>query len=341
MPLKKIICLILLITLVISQFNYVFSREIKSENDKYETLVTLKILEDTGNLDTNITRSEFAKILVRSSKFKDKVPESITEDVCNDVNADTPYAPYIKKVLEKGYMYSYLGGYFKPNDFVNFSDLSRSCLALLSYTNDDFRGNQVIGRNLKFRALKLDENIEKKDDEILSKRDIANGIYNTLKEKVKDTSSVYGKLVFEDLIIDADNEINASEYKKTTIEGPYFFKGDENIDVSFEPNNIFINGVKYNYDELKSDISNYGYAICYVDEENKTLYAYTERQDVAAPIILRKGYVYKIYYRASNMLIPYRVDIDKYKYFLDSEEVKFAFSANGEFKEESSEESDE
>ena len=35
----------------------------------------------------------------------------------------------------------------------------------------------------------------------------------------------------------------------------------------------------------------------------------------------------------SNFFIPYRVDIDNYKYYLDSEEVKFAFSANGRFKE--------
>ena len=333
LALKKIFGMILLITMVISQFNYIFSREIKSENDRYETLVTLKILEDTGNLDTNMTRAEFTKILVKSSKFRDKVPESIIEDVCNDVKADTPYAPYIKKVLEEGYMFTYLGGSFKPDDYVCFSDLSRACLALLSYTNDDFRGNQVIGRNLKFRALKLDENIDKGDNDILNKKDIANGLYNTLKEKVKDSSSVYGKVVFEDLIIDADNEINASEYKKTTIDGPYFYKRNENIDISFKPYNIYINGVKYSIDELKSDISSYGYAICYIDKDNKILYAYTERQDISAPIILRKGYVYKIYYRAANMLTPYRVDIDKYKYFLDSEEVKYAFSANGEFKE--------
>jgi hypothetical protein len=33
------------------------------------------------------------------------------------------------------------------------------------------------------------------------------------------------------------------------------------------------------------------------------------------------------------MLIPYRVDIDKYKYYIDSEEAKYSFSASGSFKE--------
>ena len=332
--LKKAFRRFLLIAFVISQFNFAFSREVKLESDKYETLVTLKILEDTGNLDTNVTRAEFSKFLVRASKFRDKVPEYITEDVCNDVKANTPYAPYIKKVLEEGYMFTYLDGSFKPEDLVTFSDLSRACLALLSYTNDDFRGNQVIGRNLKFRALKLDENIEKNESDILTKKDIANGIYNTLKERVKDSNEIYGETVFEDLIIDADNEINASEYIEINISGPYFIKSDSNIEVGFELNkNVFINGIKYSINELREDISNFGYAICYADKDRQILYAYTERQDIDAPIILRKGYVYKIYYSAANMLIPYRVDIDKYKYFLDSEEVKYAFSANGSFKE--------
>lgn len=331
---KKTFCLFVVTFTVLSVFNYAFAREIKTENDKFETLVTLKILEDTGNLESSVTRAEFSKFLVRASKFREKVPEFITEDVCNDVKAQTPYAPYIKKVLEEGYMFTYLGGDFKPEEFVTYSDLSRACLALLSYTNDDYRGNQVIGRNLKFKALKLDENIEKNENDILTKKDIANGIYNTLKENSKDSSSAYGKEVFADLIIDADNEINASEYKKNEISGPIFIKSDADIDVGFElSNNIFINGIKYGVNDLKEDISNYGYAICYIDKDNKILYSYTERQDIDAPIIIRKGYVYKIYYSAANMLVPYRVDIDKYKYFLDSEEVKFAFSANGSFKE--------
>ena len=317
------------------QISLAFAKVVKTENDKFETLVTLKIIEDTGNLDMPVTRAEFTKFLIRSSKFRDKTPEYILEDVCNDVKSITPYAPYIKKALEEGYMFTYLGGLFKPNELVTYSDLSRACLALLSYTNEDFRGNQVIGRNLKFKSLGLDENIEKEDNDILQKKDIIYGIYNTLKEKIKNSDDIYGKIVFPDLIIDSDNEINATEYIQKEISGPYVFKDSNNIDVEFEINdkNIFINGVKNSLSDLKYDIDVYGYAIYYIDKKNKLIYAYTERQDIAAPIMVRKGHIYKIYYAVSNMLIPYRVDVDKYKYFLDSEEVKFSFSANGKFKE--------
>ena len=111
---------------------------------------------------------------------------------------------------------------------LTYNDLSRACLALLSYTNDDFRGNQVIGRNMKFKSLGLDENIEKNNGEVLTKKDIINGIYNTLKEKEKDTNSVYGTTIFDKLIIDSDKELNASEYKQKRIEGPYIAKSEKN-----------------------------------------------------------------------------------------------------------------
>lgn len=312
-----------------------FGRSLKNENDRIDALVLLKIIEDGGNLDTNVTRAEFSKIIIRASEDRNKVADSLSEAVCNDVNVDTPYASYINKALEKGYMFTYLGGLFKPYDYVSYSDLTRACLALLSYTNDDFRGNQVIGRNLKFESIGLNENIDKKDSELVTKRDIINGIYNTLKEHPKENESIYGTLIFDKLIVDSDKELNASEYKITNVEGPYVAKSIDDIKAPFEITNlnVYINAISANVDDLNEDIINYGYAIYYIDLDNKSICAYTERQDITAPIVVRKGYIYKIYYAASNMLVPYRVDIDKYKYMLDSEEVKFAFSANGYFKE--------
>lgn len=332
---KNCIRIILLIVILLQQTNTLLSKPVKTENDKLETIVTLKIMEDLGNLDKPVERAEFAKIIVRASKFRENTPEFISEDVCNDVSSITPYAPYIKKVLDEGYMFTYLGGSFKPKEYVTYSDLTRASLALLTYTNDDFRGNQVIGRNLKFESLGLDENIENKGYAVLNKKDIINGIYNTLKEKIKNSNTIYGTSIFKDLIIDSDNEINASEYIKKDIKGPNFIKNIDQVDTSFEigDNNVYINGVKSKKSDLAYDIETYGYAICYIDNINNILYAYTERQDIAAPVMLRKGYVYKVYYSASNFFIPYRVDIDNYKYYLESEEAKFAFSANGSFKE--------
>ena len=312
-----------------------YSKSVKIEEDRINSLVQLKIIEDGGNLNSNVTRAEFSKIIIRASEDREKISDNLSEAVCNDVSIDTPYAAYIKQSIQKGYMFTYLGGLFKPYEYVTFDDLSRACLALLSYTNDDFRGNQVIGRNLKFKSLDLNDNIEKNDSEVLTKIDIINGIYNTLKENIKDTDDIYGLKIFDKLIIDSDKELNASEYKENNIKGPYVARNESDLDIPFETtkHNVYINTISASIEELKDDIVNFGYVIYYLDFDNKSIVAYSERQDVSSPVILRKGYIYKIYYAASNMLIPYRVDIDNYKYMLDSEEVKFSFSANGKYRE--------
>ncbi|MBO6119721.1 MAG: S-layer homology domain-containing protein [Lachnospiraceae bacterium] len=327
--------IVLIVAIVFFDLSRVYSRPLKTDADKINALILLNIIEDSGNLETNVTRAEFSKIIVKSSESKNKISDNISEAVCTDVDASTPYASYIKEVLDKGYMFTYLGGFFKPYDFVTYEDLSRACLALLSYTNEDFRGNQVILRNQKFKSMGLDENVKAKDSELVSKEDIINGIYNTLKEYSKDSNVIYGEKIFDKLIIDSDKELNASEYKASNVVGPFFARSEDELNIPFEvtKQNVYINLIKCDIDDLKSDIVNYGYIIYYLDLDLKNIMAYSERQDIASQVGLRKGYIYKIYYAASNMLVPYRVDIDKYKYMIDSEEAKFAFSASGSFKE--------
>ena len=330
---KSIFALIIMLTMSFCFVNICYCNG-KLEN-RVNSLILLKIIEDGGNLNTNVTRAEFSKIIVRASEEREKISDYLSENVCNDVSIDTAYASYIKKSIDKGYMFTYLGGLFKPNEFVTFNDLARACLSLLGYSNEDFRGNQVVGRSLKFRSLKLSYGIGRSDTDIITKLDIINGIYNTLKEKIKGTDTIYGTKIFDKLIIDSDTELNASEYKKNNITGPFVAKDEKDLRIPFmiTKHNIYINTINASIEDLKDDIINYGYVIYYLDLDNKSVVAYSERQDVSAPVVIRKGFIYKIYYAASNMLVPYRVDIDKYKYMLDSEEVKFAFSASGKYKE--------
>lgn len=328
------ITLICIFVIGIEFFSYAYGK--KAQEDINETLVLLNIIEDNSKLFEPVTRAEFSKFISKASKNKDKIPNYLSENVCNDVAFNAPYAAYIKNAIENGYMFTYLGGLFKPSEYVTYNDLTRACLSLLSYTNDDFRGNQIIGRNMKFNSLGLNERIDKDANEVLTKQDIVNGIYNTLKESIKDTNDVYGLTIFDKLVLGTNKELDAFDYRKKNVKGPFFAKNAEDIDSGFvyNDNNVYLNGVLSNISDVKYDIVNYGYAIYYLDLDNNILYAYTERQDVAAPIMLRRGYIYKAYYTASNLTVPYRVDIDNYKYLIDSEEMKFAFSSSGSFREE-------
>ena len=326
---KVYITLIFSALLFVNTINY--AKANKTLEDKVEVLYLLNIVDNKENLDKPITRQEFAKMVVKASDDKDKVSGIMMESVCNDVGSDNLYAGYIKNVTDEGHMFFYLGGLFKPYDYVTYSDLTRAMLSLLGYVGDDFTGNQVMSRNLKYESLKLNDGIDKSGAEVLTKLDVLKGIYNTLKGNIKDAKDVYGLKIFDKLILDSDNELNADNAIPKKVEGPFVIKDKGSIEAPFEitKNNVYLNGVKSNIDEVKLDIDNYGYAIFYLDLDRKYIYSYTERDDVMAPIRVEKGYVQDINYAASDMTTPYRIDINSNKYYIESEEMKFAFSALG------------
>lgn len=330
---KKIAFSLILISLVLSRLVQVYANN-NEISDRAKKLYILNIIDSEDELDKHVTRAEFSKILVKASSDKDKVVGNILSSIANDVDGKNPYAGYIKIVLEKGYMFTYLGGLFKPNDYVTYSDLSRASLALLGYTDSDFIGNKVLTRNLKFESLRLNQDIDKHNNEFLTKADIINGLYNVLRENIKDSKNMYGTMVFDKLVIGDDKELNVLDVLETKTNGPFIIKNENDINIPFDVNNnnVYINGVKSNIEELKFDIGNYGYAILYFDMTNKVLYSYSERDDILAPIKVKKGYIEDIYYAANDLTTPYRVDIDIQKFMIDNEEMKFAFSPSGSFK---------
>lgn len=305
-----------------------------SIDKKSDALYIMEIIDNRDNLDEPVKRSEFAKMIVKMSDSKDKISGIITESVCNDVSIDNPYAGFIKEATDKGHMFLYLGGYFKPDEYVIYSDLSRAMLSLLGYTSEDFRGNQVIGRNSKFESLKLNEGIDKGNSDVLTKSDVIIGMYNTLLEYKKDGKKEYGLTVFDKISVDKDNTLNTDDMINVKVEGPFMIYNPSDVTAPFEitPYNVYLNGLKSDIGIVKEDILNYGYAIFYLDLDREYVYSYTERDDVEAPIKVNKGYIQDIFYSANDLTTPYRVDIESKKYSIASEEMKFAFSPSGSFK---------
>ena len=103
-----------------------------------QVLYLANIIDDDNNMNDPITRFQFAKMVVKASEYKDSVNDIINTSVFSDVPVYFTNASYIKIATEKGYMTSFLGGLFKPNDFVTYKELIRATLALLGYTNEDF-----------------------------------------------------------------------------------------------------------------------------------------------------------------------------------------------------------
>lgn len=298
-----------------------------------QVLYLADIITNDNFMNDYITRAEFARMVVKASKFKDSVSYYDATTAFSDVDNTNEYAPYIKLATKEGYISSYLGGLYKPFEYVTYKDLTRACLALLGYENSDFSGSQIAGRFELFCSLKMNENIDKTINEFVTKKDCVNAIYNTLKTNSKSSNSAYGNTIFNDLTVNNDGDLNATGLTKTKLEGPFILKRGEafNLAIPFDITtaNIFINGTSQTLEQTMRELNNTGYLVYYYNKTTKTIYVYKEGTTLESSTLVKKGYVNHIYYSASDTITPTRVQIDLAYYTLSGSDVKFAFSYAG------------
>ena len=331
---KKVKMLLVLCLVLILNINsiHTYSYSVLGQELRTQVLYLANIIDDDSNMNEPVTRFQFAKMVVKASEYKDSVNDMLNTAVFSDVPVYFTNASYIKIATEKGYMTSFLGGLFKPNDFVSYKDLIRATLALLGYTNEDFTGNQINGRYQKFCSLDLDENIECNINDYITKLDAVNAIYNMLKANPKFSSNAYGVTVFK-MTKGSDGELNASGLIKTKMEGPFLLKRgqslSEKLPFEIEGSNIFINGTASTFEQVNRELGNTGFIIYYFNRATKTLYVYRDGTSIDQTVAVAKGYIVNIYYSASDNLTPTSVQIDQGRYYLGNTDVKFAFSYAG------------
>ena len=330
---KSFIAILLTIMLVGTSDKVSLAATTAGQEMRTQVLYLADIITNDNFMNDFITREEFSRMAVKASKYKDAVNNYDTTTAFGDVDASNQYASYVKIATKEGYMTSYLGGIFKPLDYVSYKDLIRACLALLGYSNTDFKGSQIQGRYELFCSLKMNENIDKGINDFVTKKDCVNAIYNTLKTKSKDSNSVYGTTVFKDLSVNSDGDLNATGLTKTKLEGPFILKRGEafNLAIPFDITtaNIFINGTSQTLEQTMRELNNNGYLVYYYNTTTKTIYVYKEGTTLESSVLVKKGYVNHIYYSASDTVTPTRVEIDLSYYNLSGSEVKFAFSYSG------------
>ncbi|MBQ2204577.1 MAG: S-layer homology domain-containing protein, partial [Lachnospiraceae bacterium] len=228
---KKIlrkIFIAILSTLILLNANLIsFGATTAGQEMRTQVLYLADIIKNDNNMNEFVTRGDFARMIVKASTYKDTTNLTEGASAFSDVEISDENSSFIKVATREGYIASYLGGLFKPNEFVMYRDLIRACIALLGYENSDFTGNQVNGRYELFCSLRMNENIDKTINEYVTKKDCVNAIYNTLKTNKKNSSSAYGPSVFTKMSVNSDGELNATGLIKTKLEGPFILKSGE------------------------------------------------------------------------------------------------------------------
>lgn len=294
------------------------------------------MVNTSTEMDRQVTRGEFAKMLVNASTYRDYLPSASRVAVYADVPAGNENAASIRIAAEQKWMVGYLGGQFKPDQPVTLKEAVRGVLALLGYTDEDFSGDVSGARMSLFYSLEMNEDLDRQPAEILTKTDCVNLFYNLLKTEMKSGGKVYATVLGCE--VNSDGEINPMGLADSSLKGPKLIpKGCQlgnYIPFNVQEASIFIDGQASTYDSLKSVISG-SYVVVYYNQSAKTIWAYVADDDgdgVQNGRCAVRGEVSSIYYNSTDVMTPTSVYLDgdeDQEFKLGNSEMQFAFSVYG------------
>ena len=274
-----------------------------------KTVRLLGILS-TSNYQTNVSRGEFAELLVKASNYREAANST-------------------------GTVSGYLGGNFKPDEGITMRDAIKAVLGVLGYTNKDFSGSLQESRLAKFKSLSLDSGIYRDLDEVLTREDCINLFYNLMKAKTKEGNQ-YGSKIF-DLTYNSDGEINTSSILDNSLKGPKILDNDSRnlkslVPFSLKDATMFLNGEVSD----ESEINDYA-TVIYYHEETKMIFAYSNGGENKGAT---EGRIKAIYYDSNDPFTPVKVVLNTDyqdnggegdEFQISGSELQYLFSVYGEF----------
>lgn len=277
---KKKLFSILLVLTMLFQLSAVFSPQlikaavIQDSNLPEKVITVLGIMTPRSNgsleLDKKATRAQFSKMLVQTSTWKDTAGKKVGTSLFPDVKRSYWAAPYIKIAIENNWLQANLSGKFRPESGIVLQDAVNGVVKLLGYTDEDFIGNKVSAQMNFYYANQLNTNISKKQNQVLTRRDAMNLLYNTLTAETK-SGQIYAETLGYKL--DAEQEVDYLSLIDSKMKGPVVVAGNWKSKIPFSINSalIYRNGTKVTSSKIKQD------DVLYYSKNLKTIWAYSDK----------------------------------------------------------------
>ena len=191
------------------------------------------------NLDSTVTRAEYAKMLVCASASKDSVAGASNSSPFKDVPYTHWAAGYIKTAVQQGWLSGYLDGSYKPNKTVTLEEAATGVLKLLGYSTTDLSGSYPYAQLAMYRSLGLNTRITASQGSSMTRRNMMYLFYNLLNTKTKD-GQVYAQTL--GYTLNSNNEIDYLSMISDTMEGPFVVESGLSSIVSTAGRTIYRNG---------------------------------------------------------------------------------------------------
>ena len=239
-----------------------------NSNTAIQTARTMGLLtaQTSEELNAQVTRGEFARMLTMVSAYRETVNEQTqVGSLFTDVNSDTAYAPYIRIAVQQAWLNGYTDGSFRPNDPVTLEVACNAALKVLGYTTEDMTGAFPAAQLNKATELGLRSGLNRSQGEAMTLTDCAVLLYNTLTATNK-SGSVYGNTI--GLTI-SDGQVDTSSILAASLKGPFVAQAGDVLPIT--PTTVYRNGEVSDSAELHIN------DVYYYSESLNSLWIYTNK----------------------------------------------------------------
>lgn len=237
-------------------------------NNALQTAITLGALEvdDTEMLDATISRGAFAKMLVAFSIYRESVNlQGNVGTLFKDVPSTSQWAPYVRIVVQNGWMNGYTDGSFRPEEAMTLEAACTAVLKLLGYKTTDLKGSFPAAQLNKSSEIGLRKQLDRTQGQNMTYADSVLLFYNALAANMA-SGGAYGTSLGFTV---ANGQVDASSVLLSSLKGP--FVAQEGEQLSFAPKAVYRN------DKAAESAQLDRYDVYYYSESLQTVWIYTRR----------------------------------------------------------------
>lgn len=170
------------------------------------------------NLSADVTRAQFATMMIAASEYKDTVSSTASSSPFKDVRYTYWGASYIQQAVVAGWLSGYSDGTFRPNNALTLEEAVAPVLKMLGYSPSDFSGTYPDAQLTKYVSLGLNKNISKSKGEAMTRQDCMYLFYNLMQTKTKSGGYYASSLGYT---VSSSGELDYSSIMLSGMEGPF------------------------------------------------------------------------------------------------------------------------
>lgn len=239
--------------------------EAAGSSAKQEAVQALGILTAGDSLTGQVTRAQFAQMLVAASPYKDAA-EGYGASLFKDLKGDHQASGYVRIAIEQGWMSGYIDGTFRPDQAITLEEGCSALLKVLGYDPSTLKGAFPSAQLAKASSIGLLDDVSAQRGSKLTWQDCVDLFYNLLTAKTS-AGAVYGTTLGYTV---TNGQVDYSALVTADTKGPYVAESTA-LSLPFTPGTVYYNGVASSLSAVQQ------YDVYYYNANMSTVWVYHDR----------------------------------------------------------------